>query len=220
MIARIWHGSTHPQNANVYEALLKTEIFPGILARSIAGFRRIELLRAPAGEEVEFVTDVVRSARRRVGFWRTGLRHGSGSSESALGAQPFRCKLAALRSARTARCALGESKAHAAILLTLLFDLCDANSADFSCHAHVRAPARLQVKTRNLDQSHATGPHRWLHRHGFDKTRVGFELGIGDPAAGDCRIARDHLGNLCGDRILVEAGFRNVEVETAFAVSD
>ena len=56
MIARIWHGCTSPQNADVYEALLKTEIFPGILAHSIAGFRRIELLRAPAGEEVEFVT--------------------------------------------------------------------------------------------------------------------------------------------------------------------
>jgi heme-degrading monooxygenase HmoA len=56
MIARIWHGWTSPQNAGVYEALLKTEICPGILARSIAGFRRIALLRAPAGEEVEFVT--------------------------------------------------------------------------------------------------------------------------------------------------------------------
>ncbi|HEY6382764.1 MAG TPA: antibiotic biosynthesis monooxygenase [Pseudolabrys sp.] len=56
MIVRIWHGWTSPQNADVYEALLRTEIFPGILARSIAGFRRIELLRAPAGEEVEFVT--------------------------------------------------------------------------------------------------------------------------------------------------------------------
>jgi heme-degrading monooxygenase HmoA len=56
MIARIWHGWTSPQHADVYEALLRTEIFPGILARSIAGFRRIELLRAPAGEEVEFVT--------------------------------------------------------------------------------------------------------------------------------------------------------------------
>jgi len=56
MIARIWHGWTSPQNADAYEALLKTEIFPGILARTIAGFRRIELLRAPAGGEVEFVT--------------------------------------------------------------------------------------------------------------------------------------------------------------------
>ncbi len=56
MIARIWYGWTSPQNADAYEALLKTEIFPGILARTIAGFRRIELLRAPAGEEVEFVT--------------------------------------------------------------------------------------------------------------------------------------------------------------------
>lgn len=56
MIARLWYGWTTPQNADAYESLLKTEIFPGILARKIAGFRRIELLRAPAGEEVEFAT--------------------------------------------------------------------------------------------------------------------------------------------------------------------
>jgi heme-degrading monooxygenase HmoA len=56
MIARIWHGWTSPQNAVAYEALLKTEIFPGILARSITGFRRIEFLRAPASQEIEFVT--------------------------------------------------------------------------------------------------------------------------------------------------------------------
>ncbi len=56
MIARLWTGWTSPQNADGYETLLKSEIFPGILARKIAGFRRIELLRAPAGGEVEFVT--------------------------------------------------------------------------------------------------------------------------------------------------------------------
>ena len=56
MIARIWFGWTTPENADAYEALLKTKIFPGILARNIAGFLRIELLRAPAGEEVEFAT--------------------------------------------------------------------------------------------------------------------------------------------------------------------
>lgn len=56
MIARIWYGWTNPDNADVYEALLKEEIFPAILARNIQGFRRIELLRAPAGEEVEFAT--------------------------------------------------------------------------------------------------------------------------------------------------------------------
>ena len=56
MIGRIWYGWTTPQNADAYEALLKTEIFPGILARRIAGFRRIELLRRPAGDEIEFVT--------------------------------------------------------------------------------------------------------------------------------------------------------------------
>ena len=56
MIARIWHGWTSPQNADTYEALLKAEIFPGIVSRSVTGFRRIELLRAPAGQEIEFVT--------------------------------------------------------------------------------------------------------------------------------------------------------------------
>ena len=56
MIARIWYGYTKPQNADAYEALLKTKVFPGILARNIAGFRRIELLRAPVEEEVEFAT--------------------------------------------------------------------------------------------------------------------------------------------------------------------
>ena len=56
MIARIWTGWTTPQNADAYEALLKDEIFPAILARNIAGFQRIELLRADVGDEVEFVT--------------------------------------------------------------------------------------------------------------------------------------------------------------------
>jgi heme-degrading monooxygenase HmoA len=56
MIARIWYGWTTPQNADAYETLLRNEIFPGILAKKIAGFRRIELFRAGLGEEVEFVT--------------------------------------------------------------------------------------------------------------------------------------------------------------------
>ena len=50
MIARIWYGWTTPENADAYQALLKTEIFPWIVGKQIAGFRRIELLRAPAGE--------------------------------------------------------------------------------------------------------------------------------------------------------------------------
>lgn len=56
MIARIWHGWTTPANADAYERLLRTEIFPGILARKIAGFRDIQLLRRDDGEEVEFIT--------------------------------------------------------------------------------------------------------------------------------------------------------------------
>ena len=56
MISRIWHGWTTPGNADTYEALLKEEIFVGIQGRQIRGFRGIQLLRRPAGEEVEFVT--------------------------------------------------------------------------------------------------------------------------------------------------------------------
>lgn len=56
MISRIWHGWTAPGNADRYEALLKEEIFVGILNRHIPGFQSIQLLRRPAGAEVEFIT--------------------------------------------------------------------------------------------------------------------------------------------------------------------
>lgn len=56
MISRIWHGWTSPENADAYERLLRTEIFEGILARTIDGFVAIDLLRRDHGQEVEFVT--------------------------------------------------------------------------------------------------------------------------------------------------------------------
>lgn len=56
MIARIWRGWTLPDKADAYETLLRTEIFPGIERRRIAGFEGIELYRRPIGAETEFVT--------------------------------------------------------------------------------------------------------------------------------------------------------------------
>ena len=55
-IKRVWHGWTTPENAGAYENLLRTEIVPGIEAKSIPGYRSIELLRRDHGDEVEFVT--------------------------------------------------------------------------------------------------------------------------------------------------------------------
>lgn len=56
-IGRIWHGWTTPENAERYENLLRTEIFPGIEAKKVAGFERIELFRRDdGGNEIEFVT--------------------------------------------------------------------------------------------------------------------------------------------------------------------
>lgn len=56
MITRIWHGWTAPENADAYEALLKSEIFPEIRAKDIAGYRGITLLRRDGDDEVAFIT--------------------------------------------------------------------------------------------------------------------------------------------------------------------
>ena len=57
MIVRIWHGWTTPEKAEAYETLLKTEIFPGIAAKNVAGYKGIQLLRRPIESgEIEFVT--------------------------------------------------------------------------------------------------------------------------------------------------------------------
>ena len=55
-IKRIWHGWTTPENADIYENLLQDEVFPGIEAKKISGYRGVELLRRNLGDEVEFVT--------------------------------------------------------------------------------------------------------------------------------------------------------------------
>ena len=54
MIARLWHGWTTPENAAAYEALLRSEVLPGI--HRIPGYHGAYLLRRDADPEVEFVT--------------------------------------------------------------------------------------------------------------------------------------------------------------------
>ena len=56
MIARVWHGWTTPENADAYETLLRTEIFAGISAKGVQGYRGIRLLRRALEQEIEFVT--------------------------------------------------------------------------------------------------------------------------------------------------------------------
>jgi heme-degrading monooxygenase HmoA len=55
MIGRIWHGWTKTDNADTYEELLREEIFPGIAAKKVPGYRQIELFRRIRNtDEVEF----------------------------------------------------------------------------------------------------------------------------------------------------------------------
>lgn len=57
MIARLWHGWTAPEDADAYERLLVEEIFPGIEAKGLEGYRGIQLLRRTTDSgEVEFTT--------------------------------------------------------------------------------------------------------------------------------------------------------------------
>ncbi len=55
-VKRIWHGWTVPENADAYEDLLRTFVFPSIEAKKVAGYRSIELFRRRDGDEVEFIT--------------------------------------------------------------------------------------------------------------------------------------------------------------------
>ncbi|CAL78673.1 Conserved hypothetical protein [Bradyrhizobium sp. ORS 278] len=56
MLKRIWRGWTRPANADAYEELLRSTVFPGIKDRAIPGFIAIELLRRSLDTEVEFMT--------------------------------------------------------------------------------------------------------------------------------------------------------------------
>lgn len=56
MVLRLWRGWTTPENADRYEELIASAIFPSILARSIAGLEELELFRRPNEAEVEFMT--------------------------------------------------------------------------------------------------------------------------------------------------------------------
>ncbi len=55
-IKRVWHGWTTHENADKYQRLLHNEVFPGIEAKKIPGYRSIELMRQDLSDEVEFVT--------------------------------------------------------------------------------------------------------------------------------------------------------------------
>lgn len=71
MISRIWHGWTSRENAAAYEALLRSEILPGIASREIRGLSGAHLLRRDVPEGVEFVTilwfDTIEAVREFAG---------------------------------------------------------------------------------------------------------------------------------------------------------
>jgi antibiotic biosynthesis monooxygenase (ABM) superfamily enzyme len=65
-IKRVWHGWTTAENAAAYEQLLHDQIFPGIEAKQISGYRSIELWRRDLADEVEFSTIMTFDALQNV----------------------------------------------------------------------------------------------------------------------------------------------------------
>ena len=55
MIRRIWRGYTKPEDADAYEHLLDTLMFPAIEGMRMPGYQSMELLRRQTDDEVEFV---------------------------------------------------------------------------------------------------------------------------------------------------------------------
>lgn len=55
-IKRVWHGWTTKENADKYQKILNDEVLPGIEAKKIPGYKKIEVLRIELENEVEFVT--------------------------------------------------------------------------------------------------------------------------------------------------------------------
>jgi heme-degrading monooxygenase HmoA len=53
MIARVWHGSTRPADAERYVSHLQQNVFPAL--RTIDGFRGVQLLRRARGDRVDFI---------------------------------------------------------------------------------------------------------------------------------------------------------------------
>jgi heme-degrading monooxygenase HmoA len=56
MISRIWRGYTTKHNADIYENLLKEEIFIEIEKKNVKGYKGIQLLKRNMENEVEFTT--------------------------------------------------------------------------------------------------------------------------------------------------------------------
>jgi len=54
VISRLWHGWTTREKAGAYEALLRSEVLPGI--HRVPGYLGAFLLRKDLDREVEFVT--------------------------------------------------------------------------------------------------------------------------------------------------------------------
>lgn len=65
-IKRVWHGWTTKENADRYQHILSTEVLPGIEAKKIPGYRKIEVFRFEREDEVEFVTIMTFDALQNV----------------------------------------------------------------------------------------------------------------------------------------------------------
>jgi antibiotic biosynthesis monooxygenase (ABM) superfamily enzyme len=56
VIARIWHGWTTLENEMTYQTILLSEVIPGIRAKNLPGFIKMEVMKRQIDCEIEFTT--------------------------------------------------------------------------------------------------------------------------------------------------------------------
>ena len=55
MICRIWHGWTAHEDADAFENVLKSDVFPPMHAKAVPGFHGVQMLRMARLGQTEFV---------------------------------------------------------------------------------------------------------------------------------------------------------------------
>ncbi len=65
MIARVWHGSTRPLDADRYVSHLQQHVIPDL--ERIAGFRGVQVLRRARGDRVDFIVTTMWESIEAIG---------------------------------------------------------------------------------------------------------------------------------------------------------
>jgi hypothetical protein len=105
---------------------------------------------------------------------------------------------------------------NALVAFTFAANFHHSDAADLTDVADVRAAARLQIDSCNLEQSYSAGPSRGLDAHRLDQLRSRIQFLVSDPYGLRFDAACDQLVGFALDLGGVQQAHIDVEVEPTF----